>query len=154
MQQCLEQEIQAMNLLTNLLQQEQAVLVEGRVEDLQPITLQKNQMVADVSVLETVRNRHLGSLGFSGDAAGMQAYLQRQPSDGSVNRSWSELRSIAESAKECNRTNGILINKQINFTQSALGILQQGQGDATGSFYGPNGQSTVGKFSGRGFAAR
>lgn len=153
-QQCLEQEVQAMNSLAEVLQQEQAVLIEGKVEDLHPITLQKNEVVANVSELEATRNRHLGQLGFSSDAAGMQAYLRQQADRDGITRIWTELLALTESARESNRTNGILINKQINFTQSALGILQQSQGDTAGSFYGPNGQSTLGKFTGRGFAAR
>jgi flagella synthesis protein FlgN len=47
----------------------------------------------------------------------------------------------ADSAKELNRTNGLLIAKYMARNQTALNILHSGT--STGNFYGPDGQSRL-----------
>ncbi|MES2071567.1 MAG: flagellar protein FlgN [Pseudomonadota bacterium] len=149
---CLQEEVKAMTSLAELLKMEQTVLVSGKVEELTQLTLNKTRLIGDISELEKSRNRHLLSLGYSADAAGVQAWLGQVPADSETGQCWTALLQVTAAANQDNRTNGILINKHMNNTQSALKILQQN--DPAGSFYGPSGLATVGKVTGRGFAAR
>ncbi|MFZ6644205.1 flagella synthesis protein FlgN [Undibacterium sp. TJN25] len=151
--QCLEEEVKAMASLAELLEKEQAALVDGKVEDLSKVTVNKVRVITDISELEKIRARQLMTLGFKADKEGMQAWLKQVPAESDTGRCWTKLLEITSKANENNRTNGILINKHMNYTQSALKILQQND-PVAGSLYGPSGHTTINKTSGRGFAAR
>lgn len=150
---CLQEEMKAMRSLAELLEKEQAALVNGKVEDLAQLTVNKAGVLNNISALEKVRNRHLLNLGFSADVAGMKSWLQQVPAESETGRLWAELLAMTAKANENNRTNGILINRHMNVTQSALKILQPNAPGA-GSLYGPSGHATVSTSAGRGFAAR
>ncbi len=150
---CLQEEMKAMTSLAELLEKEQAVLVNGKVEELAQITVNKVRILTDISALEKTRNKHLLGLGFAGDTVGMQSWLKQVPAESETGQCWAALLAITTKANESNRTNGILINKHMNVTQSALKVLQQND-TAAGSFYGPSGHTTISTTSGRGFAAR
>ena len=93
--------------------------------------------------------------GFAGDAAGVQAWLKQVAAGSETAQCWSNLLAATAKANENNRTNGLMINRHMNVTQSALKILQQNDPTAAaGSFYGPSGHTTVSTSAGRGFAAR
>ncbi|GGC92314.1 flagella synthesis protein FlgN [Undibacterium terreum] len=152
---CLQEEVKAMTSLAELLEKEQVVLVSGNVEDLAQVTVNKVKAVTDISALEKSRNKHLLNLGFSGDAAGVQSWLKQVTSESETAQCWATLLAVTGKANENNRTNGLLINRHMNVTQSALKILQQNDPSvAAGSFYGPSGHTTVSTSAGRGFAAR
>ncbi|HTD05374.1 flagellar protein FlgN [Undibacterium sp.] len=150
---CLQEETKAMTSLAELLEKEQAALVNGKVEELAQTTVNKTRVISDISALEKLRNKYLLSQGFADDAAGMRSWLQQVPAESETAKCWTELLAITAKANEKNRTNGILINRHMSVTQSALKILQQND-PAAGSFYGPSGHATLNKTSGRGFAAR
>jgi flagella synthesis protein FlgN len=54
---------------------------------------------------------------------------------------WQALLQHTREAKELNRVNGMLINKQMAHTQDALQAMRP-QGAASNNFYGPSGIST------------
>lgn len=150
-QQCLQEEIAAMAALSALLKKEQSALVDGDVALLNETTLHKGKIVGSISELEKKRLSRLSELGFSADQAGMQAYLQQATVVSGVAGDWEHLLQLSEQAKEDNRTNGILINRQLARNQAALGVLQQN--NPAGSLYGPNGQSTIKNTPGKGYVA-
>jgi flagella synthesis protein FlgN len=150
LQQCLQDEINAMGDFEKLLMSEQEALVAGKVDILTDITSSKTRMVSQITALEQQRCRHLASLGFAADAAGMQAYLNQAPEQAQISDTWNTLLASARSAQENNRTNGMLIQKHLSFTQGALSILQRG--DNSANVYGPNGQPKLGQFSSRGLS--
>ena len=79
----------------------------------------------------------LAAAGYAASDTGMQSWLDRK---GCHSDHWDALLSLAKSAREINRTNGLLINKHMTRNQQALDVLQ---GTAPSSnFYGPNGQAT------------
>jgi flagella synthesis protein FlgN len=53
---------------------------------------------------------------------------------------WNHLLDLTREAKELNRVNGMLVNRQLSQTQAALGELR-GPGGNPGGVYGPGGQT-------------
>ncbi len=143
----LVEEIEAADRLVALLKQEQEYLIKADIEGLTALTEEKAKAVSAMSELATARHRSLASAGLPATEEGMQQWMKSVAPTAPAGRSWSRLLDRMRSAKELNRTNGILITTHLSRNQSALNVLQQNvRGDA---FYGPNGQATV-KPSGRG----
>jgi flagellar biosynthesis protein FlgN len=63
----------------------------------------------------------------------------KQASNPALDRAWTDFQKQLIQAKELNRLNGILINKQFQRNQERLNALQ-GQADST-QVYGKNGQA-------------
>jgi flagella synthesis protein FlgN len=145
--QCLQEEIIAMTSLADLLRLEELALIDGNVEELGKLTQSKSKLISHLSKLEIERKAYMEKHGYSNDAKGMQSYLEKTSSETSVAEYWKKLLVVSEKAKESNRTNGILINRQFVRNQNALNILQQNS--PSESMYGANGQSTTNLASGR-----
>ncbi|MFZ6672372.1 flagella synthesis protein FlgN [Undibacterium sp. Xuan67W] len=146
--QSLQNELSAMTSLTEILKLEQAALIEGHVNDLNEFTKRKGLCIAQVAELEKIRSTHLEEMGFSSDLNGINAFLAQAPAETTIADNWTQLLAIAEKAKEINRTNGILINRQLMRNQGALNVLQQS--NPAGAMYGPNGQAKIQNITGRG----
>jgi flagella synthesis protein FlgN len=135
----LAQEHQAIVDLNQILEREQAHLIEADTDALNGLTGEKNRIVALMTELANARHQSLTAAGYAAGDAGMQSWLERN--EGGHVAQWNALLSLATSAKEINRINGLLISKQMTHNRQALNILQ---GTASGSnFYGPNGQATA-----------
>lgn len=137
----LTEEQQAASRLLQVLKQEQALLIEANIDQLAALTEQKSKLVARMTELAGARHRALGSAGFDARESGMQAWLANTPASAAIAKSWNELLELARAAKELNRTNGVLINRQMTRNQETLSVLQGNR--QGGNFYGPNGQSTT-----------
>lgn len=136
----LQDETQAARTLLELLKQEQAQLIAADINALTALTDEKTRAIARISELASRRYATLAAAGFEAQETGMQAWLEKS-AQSKFRQVWDELLSLAQSAKEMNRINGLLINKHLANNQQALNILRGGQ---TGqSFYGPNGQSAT-----------
>lgn len=142
----LAEELGAARRLHQLLKQEQTQLIAADIDGLTALTEQKATVVARMTELAKSRHRALAAAGFPAEEAGMQAWLHGMPvaADGSAaeaRKSWIELLALAQSAKQLNRTNGILINTHLARNQTALNVLRgTAQG---GNFYGPDGQQSM-----------
>lgn len=145
--QCLQQEVIAMTSLADLLRLEELTLIDGNVEKLSKLTQDKSKLISHISKLEIERKTCLEKHGYSADANGMQDYFSKTLPGITVSEDWKKLLEVSEKAKESNRTNGILINRQFIRNQNALNILQQNS--PAESLYGANGQSTTNSISGR-----
>jgi flagella synthesis protein FlgN len=146
---CLLEELSTMSLLADLLKTEEVALIATDVATLNNLSQAKSQQLAALSSLEKKRQSYLTHMGYSNDAKGMQDFLATGKTEPASSENWTKLLQISASAKETNRTNGLLINRQISKNQGALNILQQN--NPAGAMYGPNGQSTNKSSSGRGF---
>lgn len=144
---CLHDELTAMSSLTEVLKLEEVALVDGNVEKLNQLTIEKSKLISDLSTLENERRACLEHQGYSPDLKGMQEYFEKIPAETTAASNWSALLQLSERAKEYNRTNGLLINRQFVRNQSALNALQQKS--PAESMYGPNGHSTNHATSGR-----
>jgi flagella synthesis protein FlgN len=56
---------------------------------------------------------------------------------------WNKLLDLTREAKELNRINGMLVNKQMAHTQGMLNVLRPA-GNGTAGVYGPGGQAMPG----------
>ncbi|MHB1676854.1 MAG: flagella synthesis protein FlgN [Sulfuriferula sp.] len=133
------EENQLMDGLLELIQQEQALLVTNSIKDMQHLIDSKAKYISHLANLAHQRHLTLASNGLQADEAGMQIWLE-QNNAAIVNDSWQKLILKVQTAKEYNRTNGLLINTQLNRNQSTLNVLRGSNN--TGSFYGPNGHTT------------
>ncbi|HET9112734.1 MAG TPA: flagellar protein FlgN [Burkholderiales bacterium] len=127
-----------MDELLELIQQEQGLLVANNIKDITAVIDQKSKRIAELANLAYRRHQTLGESGFQANESGMQSWISLN-ADSEVAVSWKKLAEKVLAAKESNRTNGLLINTQLNRNQSSLNMLRGP--DTTGSIYGPNGQT-------------
>jgi flagella synthesis protein FlgN len=148
----LREEQQIMSTLLDLLRQEQQLLVTAEIEGLPALTTRKTALVTQMTLLSAQRHRSLGKSGFPAEEAGMDAWIAASGEARDESASlWQALLQHTREAKELNRINGMLINKQMGHTQDALQSLRP-QGASANNFYGPGGISTTVPRS-RGFLA-
>lgn len=147
----IEQEVQLMSTLLDVLKNEELVLVENTPEKLETVITEKNALLVEIISLEKQRNQLLTQAGFALDTAGIKAFLDSTPPETRLQEKWENLIALSADAKENNRTNGLLINRQMARNQSTLNILQQN--DSSSSVYGADGQSRTNIGGGRGIVA-
>ena len=149
--QLLREELGAMTTLAKVILAEQTSLIDNNPEKLATITQEKNDLISQITRFEKNRNTLLTQLGFTPNADGMAEYLSTLAADSHSKNYWDNLLIVSAGARENNRTNGILINRQLSRNQSALGILQN-NGQA-GAMYGADGQAKNATTAGRGIVA-
>ena len=108
----LQQEQAALDRFIDLLQQEQAALVAANVDKLQSLSETKQKLSEQLNSLVQQRVAMLQRDGFQPDAAGVQAWLEKQPA--SVAVEWKKLLERAQTAQRLNQNNGKLIQKYAN----------------------------------------
>jgi flagella synthesis protein FlgN len=64
--------------------------------------------------------------------------------DAAARTLWRALLERTREAKELNRVNGMLINKQMTNTQVVLNAMRTPAGGADAAVYGPRGQASTG----------
>ena len=129
--------------LVELMQQEQQFLVKADSGGLETITAQKLAMVQHMAVLAGQRHLALGAVGFAAGEAGMEPWLAACR-DADAGLLWRDLLERTRAAKELNRVNGMLINKQMTHTQVVLNAMRTPAGGADAGVYGPSGQAATG----------
>ena len=90
-----------------------------------------------------LRLQALGAAGFAARDTGMDAWLASS-ADPAASTLWQELLVLTREAKELNRVNGMLINKQMHYNQNLINAMRTPAQGADNSFYGPSGQPTAG----------
>ena len=135
----LREEEHIMSTLLDVLRQEQQMLVTADMEGLPAITTRKTALVTQMTLLSAQRHRSLGKCGFPAEEAGMDAWIAASgDARAESERLWGALLQHTRAAKELNLLNGVLINKQMGHTQSALQALSP----KGANFYSPGGMST------------
>ncbi|MDC8759332.1 flagella synthesis protein FlgN [Janthinobacterium fluminis] len=129
-----------MNSLLELMQQEQRSLVAADIDMLTQLTERKTALVAQLSAGAARRHAALAAAGFAAGEEGMDAWLA-SAGDADAAALWRGLLDDTRAAKELNRLNGMLVNKQLAHTQGALNTLRPAA--QSGNFYGPSGQTTT-----------
>lgn len=145
----LREEQRLITALLEILKEEQQYLVAADIDNLSAVTPRKSELLSQMAVLASERHKALAQAGFEAREAGMEVWLAAHgtPEDNAL---WNTVLEQTREAKELNRLNGMLINKQLSHTQSALQTLRP-QGQA-GTVYGPSGRTTTSNTS-RGFLA-
>jgi flagella synthesis protein FlgN len=138
----LRNELQLINSLLELMQQEQQFLVSADSDGLAALTPQKSSLVQQMAVLADRRHQALGAAGVAAGEAGMEDWLAASH-DEAARGLWRELLERTRAAKEINRVNGMLINKQLVNTQVVLNAMRTPAGAADAGVYGPGGQTST-----------
>lgn len=138
--------------LSEVLKQEQQHLVVADIDGLQAVTTEKSALVRQLAALAGERHGALEAAGFEAGENGMAAWLgAAAEADPAARSLWQDVLVRTRDAKELNRLNGMLINRHMGHTQSALAALRPPT-QASNSFYGPSGIATT-KSTSRSFIA-
>ena len=139
----LGEEHEAITQLLLLLKQEQLHLVGADIEQLTGLTAQKSQLVQRMALLADARHKALAAAGhgaqFGAHEAGMTDWIAAA-ADAAGADLWQQVLHLTREAKECNRLNGMLINKHMVHTRDALNVLRPPT--QSGNIYGPSGHTT------------
>jgi len=136
----LRQELALITALLDLMKQEQQMLVSADTDGLAALTPQKSQLISQMAMLAKQRHQSLGAAGFAAKEAGMEAWLDGCK-DSTASPLWQALLERTREAKEQNRINGMLINKQLAHNQNMINAMRQPASAADTGFYGPTGQA-------------
>jgi flagella synthesis protein FlgN len=139
----LHEEQQLMTSLLEVMKQEQGFLVSADTDGLNQVTPLKSSLITQMAALATQRHAALGAAGFAAQEAGMEAWLD-SCNDGAAAALWQQLLAQTADAKEMNRVNGMLINRQLAHNQTIIQAMRTPTSGGDSSTYGPTGQATPG----------
>jgi flagella synthesis protein FlgN len=135
----LQDEQIALVAFTGLLQAEQDALVQGDADRLAELATGKAAKIELLTLLGELRSRHLSAQNLRGNAEGMLAWLKRNPGFATaVGKIWRELLAQAETARQINHSNGLLIESRLQQNRLKLSVLQTAA--ASDGVYRPDGQ--------------
>lgn len=138
--QTLAEEHAQMVLLTSVLQKEQLLLNDGKVDSIPEVLTEKANIIVAITNLTGQRYALLAQLGYEDSEEGMQSWMKEHGNEDTT-LAWEKLFEQARIAKELNRLNGMIINRHMSANQETLDAIQN---LITGSnLYGPNGQSSL-----------
>ena len=137
----LQDELKLINCLIDLMKQEQQCLVAANTDALGALTQRKTDLVEHMATLAAQRHASLKQAGCEASEVGMNAWVQRM-NDPAINTSWQHVLEKMRDAKELNRVNGMLINKQMTHNQALIQAMRTPADAADTGFYGPSGQAT------------
>lgn len=138
----LQGELKLIHCLIDLMKQEQQFLVAADTDGLTTLTPLKNDLIEQMAQLAGQRHQSLAADGFEASETGMEAWLATMKS-APVSAEWKQLLDFMREAKELNRVNGMLINKQLAHNQILINAMRAPAGAADNNFYGPSGQATT-----------
>lgn len=136
----LAREQQLVSSLLDLMKQEQQCLISADIDGLNTITPQKADLTNQLAILANQRHQALGAAGFAAEEAGMQAWIDGA-NDNAATDAWRRLFDLVREAKELNRVNGMLVNKQMTHNQNLINAMRQPADAADSTVYGPTGQT-------------
>ncbi len=137
----LQDELTLIDSLIDLMKQEQQCLVAADTDTLDSLTPVKAQHITKLAALAGQRHSALVGAGFPGSEAGMEAWLAASK-DGAALSIWEQALGKMREAKELNRINGMLINKQMTHNQNLIHAMRTPADAADMGVYGPKGQTT------------
>jgi flagella synthesis protein FlgN len=137
----LRDELTVLSSLAELMKQEQQFLIAADSDGLTALTPQKLALVGQLDRLSGQRHQTVAAARFGAGEAGMQAWLD-SCNDPAASELWYELLSLTRAAKELNRVNGMLINKQMTHNKTLINAMRTPALGGETSIYGPSGQTT------------
>jgi flagella synthesis protein FlgN len=126
--------------LVELMKQEQQLLVAANADGLAELTPRKVALVQELAQLSRERHAALANAGFIASEAGMEPWLAAQ-GDAAARSAWAGLLALTAEAKELNRVNGMLINRQMAHNQTVLNALRTPTAAPEATLYGAKGQT-------------
>jgi flagella synthesis protein FlgN len=136
----LRDEQQLIASIVEVMKQEQQLLVSADADGLATLTPEKLKLAQQMGTLSQLRHRALAGTGFAAGETGMEPWLAAG-GNGDARADWERLLDLTRQAKELNRVNGMLLNKQLANTTGVLNALRGNAGAATGGVYGASGQT-------------
>jgi flagellar biosynthesis protein FlgN len=133
-----EQDAQLAKELLATIRSEQTALVKADIDAIEVILDKKSGVLQRMNVVVLNRYEALAANGFEPNEAGMSEWLKGQAKP-ALSEAWAVLKKTLIQAKELNRLNGMLINRQFNLNQQLLNHLQGNSGAS--DVYGRNGQA-------------
>jgi flagella synthesis protein FlgN len=137
----LRDEQQLIGSIVDLMKAEQKLLISADADGLARMAPDKLRLAQRAAELSRLRHKALAAAGFPAAEAGMEPWLAANGDD-ALRSQWKHLLDLTRDAKELNRVNGMLINKQLAHTQGALNALRGASAGAAGT-YGPGGQAAT-----------
>ncbi len=116
----IEDEASLLKRFVALLGEEQALLVEGKVDALMALAEQKGELYRQLQRLHDDRALLLGRMGRPNSESTIRELCRNLPN--SLAR-WDEILQLARTAQERNRVNGKLITERLQSNQAALAVL-------------------------------
>lgn len=135
----LEAESESVLKFIDLLKLEQIELEKGNTDRLVALAQEKNDVASKLAALAKQRNSALTALGLNSDRSGIEAWIERRPSDTRTRGIWSRIVALASEASELNRVNGELIRIRMQSNAQVLAAMQGAS--RTLHLYGPDGQT-------------
>jgi len=126
--------------LVDLMKQEQQLLVAADADALGELTPRKVALVQELAQLSRQRHGALGAAGFIAAETGMEPWLAARGDD-AARAAWSQLLAATAEAKELNRVNGMLLNRQMAHNQTVLNALRTPAAAPESTLYGAKGQT-------------
>lgn len=136
--QLLAAEIAAVQRFVALLQAEQQILQQGKVDELASLTEAKGQLVDELNTLGQQRHECLSQAGVAETREDIETWLNRQQNPRLV-QGWKALQQLARDAKSLNEINGQCIALLARNNRELMDAIT-GQ-HARGTLYGPDGQT-------------
>lgn len=124
--------------LLNDLQSEQSALVSADLDTIERMVDKRVELLQALGSAANARYDALAAEGFESNEQGMAVWLKKQSSK-TLEQAWESFQQQLVQAKELNRLNGILINKNFQRNQEKLDALN-GKSSAP-QFYGKNGRA-------------
>ncbi|CAB3778574.1 flagella synthesis protein FlgN [Pararobbsia alpina] len=132
----LQDELVAVEDFTQVLEQEEAALIDGNLMAILPaIVERKTELTEKLTSYGKQREAALADLGFPASRDGMVAAIG---ADSSLADAWKRLLTQAERARARNVTNGLLIKTRMDYNHQALIALRLAAGAP--AIYGPDGR--------------
>lgn len=135
----LRDEQQLIGSIVELMKTEQQLLISADADGLSSLTPKKLQLAQQAAGLSRMRHKALAAAGFPADETGMEPWLAVSGNE-DTRAQWNSLLARTREAKELNRVNGMLVNKQLAHTQGTLNALRGAEGGAS-AVYGRSGNS-------------
>lgn len=133
------EEARQLRAFLELLEREQQVLLAGDVEPLADMARLKGEAASRLAALAGARQELLASAGAASGAAGLGAWIDRQPGADRLGEAWRSLLRLAGEAHRRNAENGALVKTRLAHNQQALAVLLAASDQA--ALYGPDGQA-------------
>jgi flagella synthesis protein FlgN len=132
----LQDELVAVEDFTQVLEQEEAALIDGNLMAILPaIVERKTELTEKLTSYGKQREAALADLGFPASRDGMAAAIG---ANSSLAETWKRLLTQAERARARNVTNGLLIKTRMDYNHQALIALRLAAGAP--AIYGPDGR--------------
>lgn len=136
----LETETNVFRAFIEILKKEESALIDGKVDEMDYLTSDKSRLIEELMHLDAKRSEYLMQQGLPFEKSIVNAWLVEQCVDQpNLKTLWDELLSLAQTAQQLNRTNGLIISNRMQHNQRAFVALHCAAGNV--SLYGPQGQT-------------